>query len=75
MSSIIIPFIGGLAMFIYGMNIMADGLQNAAGSCLAWRCHLDAASSIRAHLCTLSGIAGTSYYAMEKQARGVRSWH
>ncbi len=32
MSSIIIPFIGGLAMFIYGMNIMADGLQNAAGS-------------------------------------------
>lgn len=32
MSSIVIPFIGGLAMFIYGMNIMADGLQNAAGS-------------------------------------------
>ena len=32
MSSIIIPFIGGLAMFIYGMNIMADGLQHAAGS-------------------------------------------
>ncbi len=32
MSSIIIPFIGGLAMFIYGMNIMAEGLQNAAGS-------------------------------------------
>lgn len=32
MSAIIIPFIGGLAMFIYGMNIMADGLQNAAGS-------------------------------------------
>ena len=31
-SSIIIPFIGGLAMFIYGMNIMAEGLQNAAGS-------------------------------------------
>ena len=27
MSSIVIPFIGGLAMFIYGMNIMADGLQ------------------------------------------------
>ncbi|MBR6542911.1 MAG: Na/Pi cotransporter family protein [Anaerotignum sp.] len=32
MSSMVIPFIGGLAMFIYGMNIMADGLQNAAGS-------------------------------------------
>ena len=32
MSSIVIPFIGGLAMFIYGMNIMADGLQQAAGS-------------------------------------------
>ncbi|WP_443635168.1 Na/Pi cotransporter family protein, partial [Anaerotignum faecicola] len=30
--SIVIPFIGGLAMFIYGMNIMADGLQHAAGS-------------------------------------------
>lgn len=28
----IIPFIGGLALFIYGMNIMAQGLQNAAGS-------------------------------------------
>ena len=32
MSSIVIPFIGGLAMFIYGMNIMADGLQHGAGS-------------------------------------------
>ena len=32
MSSMVIPFVGGLAMFIYGMNIMADGLQNAAGS-------------------------------------------
>ena len=32
MGSIVIPFIGGLAMFIYGMNIMADGLQHAAGS-------------------------------------------
>lgn len=32
MSSMAIPFIGGLAMFIYGMNLMADGLQNAAGS-------------------------------------------
>ena len=27
-----IQLLGGLAMFIYGMNIMADGLQNAAGS-------------------------------------------
>lgn len=26
MSSIVIPFIGGLAMFIYGMNIMAGWL-------------------------------------------------
>ncbi|MDO4531194.1 MAG: Na/Pi cotransporter family protein [Bacillota bacterium] len=32
MSEMVIPFIGGLAMFIYGMNIMAEGLQNAAGS-------------------------------------------
>ena len=32
MSSIVIPFIGGLAMFIYGMNIMADGLQHAPRS-------------------------------------------
>ena len=32
MSSIVIPFIGCLSMFIYGMNIMADGLQHAAGS-------------------------------------------
>lgn len=32
MSSIIIPFIGGLAMFIMALNIMADGLQHAAGS-------------------------------------------
>lgn len=30
--SIIIPFIGGLGMFIYGMQIMAQGLENAAGS-------------------------------------------
>ena len=29
---IIIPFVGGLALFIYGMQIMAQGLQNAAGS-------------------------------------------
>jgi len=25
-------FIGGLGMFIYGMNVMADGLQKAAGN-------------------------------------------
>lgn len=30
--SIIIPFIGGLGMFIYGMQIMAQGLENATGS-------------------------------------------
>ena len=29
--NIIIPFLGGLGMFIYGMQIMADGLENAAG--------------------------------------------
>ena len=29
---IIIPFAGGLGMFIYGMQIMAQGLQNAAGN-------------------------------------------
>ncbi len=31
-TGIIIPFVGGLALFIYGMQIMAQGLQNAAGS-------------------------------------------
>ena len=31
-AEMLIPFIGGLALFIYGMNIMAQGLQNAAGS-------------------------------------------
>ncbi len=31
-TEIIIPFIGGLAMFIFGMNYMAQGLQNVAGS-------------------------------------------
>lgn len=31
-ADIIIPFIGGLAMFIFGMNYMAQGLQNAAGT-------------------------------------------
>lgn len=30
-SEIIIPFVGGLALFIYGMQIMSQGLQNAAG--------------------------------------------
>lgn len=29
---ILIPFVGGLGLFIYGMQIMAQGLQNAAGS-------------------------------------------
>lgn len=28
---IVIPFAGGLGMFIYGMQIMAQGLENAAG--------------------------------------------
>ena len=27
----IITLLGGLAMFIYGMNLMSDGLQKAAG--------------------------------------------
>lgn len=31
-AGIIIPFVGGLGMFIYGMQIMAQGLENAAGS-------------------------------------------
>lgn len=31
-SGILIPFVGGLALFIYGMQIMAQGLQNAAGN-------------------------------------------
>lgn len=30
--SMIFQFIGGLGMFIYGMNIMANGLQKAAGT-------------------------------------------
>ena len=25
-------FIGGLGMFLYGMNVMADGLQKSAGN-------------------------------------------
>lgn len=31
-AEILIPFAGGLGMFIYGMQIMAQGLENAAGS-------------------------------------------
>ena len=27
----IVQFIGGFGMFLYGMNVMADGLQKAAG--------------------------------------------
>ena len=34
--SIIIPFVGGLGMFIYGMQIMAQGLENAAGRKVKW---------------------------------------
>lgn len=30
--NIIVPFVGGLGMFIYGMQIMATGLENAAGN-------------------------------------------
>ena len=30
--NIIIPFVGGLGMFIYGMQIMAQGPENAAGN-------------------------------------------
>ena len=32
LTDILFPFLGGLALFIYGMQIMAQGLQNAAGS-------------------------------------------
>lgn len=31
-ANILIPFVGGLGMFIYGMQIMAQGLENAAGN-------------------------------------------
>ena len=31
-AEILIPFAGGLGMFIYGMQIMAQGLENAAGN-------------------------------------------
>lgn len=30
--NIILPFVGGLGLFIYGMQTMAQGLENAAGS-------------------------------------------
>ena len=30
--NLIIPFVGGLGMFIYGMQIMSSGLENAAGN-------------------------------------------
>ena len=29
---VLFQFIGGLGMFLYGMNAMADGLQKSAGS-------------------------------------------
>ena len=40
-------FLGGLGMFLYGMNIMADGMQKTAGSKMSsflgmltnWRLH------------------------------------
>ena len=28
---LLFTFIGGLGMFLYGMNVMADGLQKSAG--------------------------------------------
>ena len=31
-AGILIPFVGGLGMFIYGMQIMAAGLEHAAGN-------------------------------------------
>ena len=31
-AEILIPFVGGLGMFIYGMQIMAAGLEHAAGN-------------------------------------------
>ena len=31
---LLFQFVGGLGMFLYGMNIMADGLQKAAGRCV-----------------------------------------
>ena len=30
----VITLLGGLAMFLYGMEIMGDGLKNASGSAL-----------------------------------------
>ena len=46
-TSIIIPFVGGLGMFIYGMQIMAQGLENAAGNRMKSVClkHLQRISS------------------------------
>ena len=32
LQNLILPFAGGLGMFIYGMQIMAQGLENAAGT-------------------------------------------
>ena len=29
--NIVIPVLGGLGLFLYGMNMMGDGLQKAAG--------------------------------------------
>ena len=42
-TSIIIPFVGGLGMFIYGMQIMAQGLGRPKERCalrIAFRKHL-----------------------------------
>ena len=38
--NILIPFVGGLGMFIYGMQIMAQGLENAAEDRMnrCWKC-------------------------------------
>ena len=30
----VITLLGGLAMFLYGMEVMGDGLENASGSAL-----------------------------------------
>ena len=30
----VITLLGGLAMFLYGMEVMGDGLKNASGSAL-----------------------------------------
>ena len=38
--SSLFSFIGGLGMFLYGMNIMADGMQKTAGRKMSqfWEC-------------------------------------